>query len=77
MSKPGRVIEIRVNGAPLAVIKTETAVAADYISFIGAITKSLMDPEALEREANASGKTILHPQFETFGSSPISDSTDP
>lgn len=77
MSKSGRVIEIRVNGAPLAALKTDGAVAADYIQFMGALTSALMDPEALEREANAAGKTILHQGFPTFGSAPISISIDP
>ena len=72
MSNQGRVIEIRVNDAPLASIKTSTAVAADYISFMEALTRALMHPEVLEREANASGRTILHPGFKTFGSAPIS-----
>lgn len=76
MNKPGRVIEIRVNGAPAAVLKTDGAVAADYIQFMVALTSALMDSEALEREANATGKTILHPGFATFGSAPLNDSTD-
>ncbi|MDH6162390.1 hypothetical protein M2354_002045 [Leclercia adecarboxylata] len=77
MSKSERVVEIRVNGAPLAVLKTDCAVAADYIQFLEALTRALMVPEALEREANASGKTILHPGFAAFGSAPLTDSTDP
>lgn len=75
--EPGRTIEVRVNGALLAALKTETSVAADYISFMDVVVKALMDKEALEAEANASGKTIVHPGFATFGSAPISDSTDP
>ena len=75
--EPGRTIEVRVNGALLAALKTETSVAADYISFMDVVVKALMDKEALEYEANASGKTITHPGFATFGSAPISDSTDP
>lgn len=75
--EPGRTIEVRVNGALLAALKTETSVAADYISFMDVVVKALMDKEALEVEANASGKTIIHPVFATFGSAPISDSTDP
>lgn len=77
MSKSGRVVEIRVNGAPLAVLKTDCAVAADYFQFMESLTRALMVPEALKREANASGKTILHPGFATFGSVPLTDSTDP
>ena len=75
--EPGRTIEVRVNGALLAALKTETSVAADYISFIDVVVKALMDMEALEAEANASGKTIMHSGFSTFGSVPISDSTNP
>lgn len=75
--EPGRTIEVRVNGALLAALKTETSVAADYISFMGAVANALMDKEALEAEANASGKTIMHSGFATFGSVPISDSTNP
>ncbi|MDD9245670.1 hypothetical protein PVM12_16705 [Enterobacter soli] len=75
--EPGRTIEVRVNGALLAVLKTDTSVAADYISFMGFVANALMDKEALEVEANASGKTIMHSGFATFGSLPISDSTDP
>lgn len=75
--EPGRTIEVRVNGALLAALKTETSVAADYISFMGVVANALMDKEALEAEANASGKTIMHSGFKTFGSVPISDSTNP
>ena len=75
--KPGRMIELRVNGALLTAIKTENAVAADYISFMETVTKALMDPEVLECEANASGKTILHSVFKTFGSMTISNPRDP
>ena len=75
--EPGRTIEVRVNGALLAALKTDTSVAADYISFMDVVVKALMDKEALEDEANASGKTIMHPGFATFGSVPISDSTNP
>lgn len=75
--EPGRTIEVRVNGALLAALKTETSVAADYISFMDVVVKALMDMEALEVEANASGKTIVHPGFKTFGSVAISNPRDP
>ncbi|MEB7708433.1 hypothetical protein [Citrobacter braakii] len=75
--EPGRTIEVRVNGALLSALKTETSVAADYISFMDVVIKALMDKEALEDEANASGKTIMHPGFATFGSAAISNPRDP
>lgn len=70
-------VQILVNGAMFSSIDTTNAVAADYISFMESLTHALMDTEALEREANTSGKTILHPHFATFGSATISDSKDP
>jgi hypothetical protein len=65
-SKPGRMIEIRVNGALLGSIDTSKAVAADYICFMQTVSESLMHIESLEREANAS-KTIKHACFRSLG----------
>ena len=48
-SKPGRMIEIRVNGALLGSIDTSKAVAADYICFMQTVSESLMHIESLER----------------------------
>lgn len=73
MSKSGRLIEIRVNGALLSALRTETAVAADYVSFMEALTSALMHRDSLEREANASGRTMNHPNFGALGSLPITD----
>jgi len=56
MSKSERVVEIRVNGAPLAVLKTDCAVAADYIQFMEAITRALMVPEARSVKPTLPGK---------------------
>lgn len=72
-SKPGRMIEIRVNGALLGSIDTSKAVAADYICFMQTVSESLMHIESLEREANASGKTIKHATFSTLGSIQITE----
>lgn len=70
----GRIIEVRINGAVLSVIKTETAVAADYLNFINSITEALLnDSTGLEKEANMSGRTIKHAHFKTFGSLPITN----
>lgn len=71
----GRVIEVYIDGAIVSAIKTETAVAADYLSFIDSLTKALLnDSEGLEKEANMSERTIKHARFGTFGSLPIKDS---
>lgn len=73
MEKHSRNLSILVDGALLAGIDTSKAVAADYISFMQAVTESLMHAESLEREANASGKTIKHDSFSTFGAIPITE----
>jgi len=73
MEKQSKNITILVNGAILANIDTGNAVAADYIVFMQAVIESLMHVESLEREANASGKTIRHPNFGSFGSLPVKD----
>nr|WP_314591634.1 hypothetical protein [uncultured Serratia sp.] len=72
----GRKVEVMVNGATVAVIDTRTAVAADYLIAIKAFTQALTHTESLEVEANASGKTIKHPNFETFGALPITETKD-
>ncbi|AOR64833.1 hypothetical protein [Pectobacterium wasabiae] len=69
----GRLIQINVNGVLLASLQTDSAVAADYISFMQALTEAIMDKVALEKEAGRSGKTITHGLFETLGSLPIKD----
>jgi len=73
MRKSGRLIEIRVNGALLASLRTDGAVAVDYITFMQALTEAMMDKELLEKEAEQSGKTIMHSLFKTLGSLPIKD----
>ncbi|CNF01715.1 hypothetical protein [Yersinia mollaretii] len=70
----GKRFALTVNGAVLMCFDTNNAVAADYIGFIDATTKALLnDSERLEKEANMSGKTIKHANFKTFGSLPIAD----
>lgn len=69
----GRKVEIRVNGALLAFINTENAVAADYLNFLVAVNNAISHPESLEAEANRSGKTIRHAGFASFGSKLIDD----
>ncbi|WP_235898786.1 hypothetical protein [Yersinia alsatica] len=70
----GTSFELLVNGTLLVSFNTHNAVAADYIGFIDATTKALLnDSERLEKEANMSGKTIKHANFKTFGSLPIAD----
>lgn len=68
----GRVIEVRIDGAIVSAINTETAVAADYLSFIDSLTKALLnDSEGLEKEANKCGRTINGHGFSGIGSVPI------
>ncbi|EHW2078878.1 hypothetical protein I5374_23390 [Citrobacter freundii] len=65
----GRTIEVQVNGAPLALLNTKTAVAADYLLFLEGVIKALLsDRESLEREANKSGRTINGHGFSFIGS---------
>ncbi|MCX9055181.1 hypothetical protein NLN90_03825 [Citrobacter portucalensis] len=65
----GRTIEVQVNGAPLALLNTKTAVAADYLLFLEGVIKALLsDRESLEREANKSGRTINGYGFSFIGS---------
>ncbi|MCY1894049.1 hypothetical protein OW735_14770 [Klebsiella pneumoniae] len=77
MKKQGRNVTVTVNGSVLASIDTYKAVAADYISFIQAVTQALTHTESLEREANASGKTIKHAGFGSFGSVDITGTKGP
>ncbi|EPL7197432.1 hypothetical protein QCW82_003814 [Klebsiella michiganensis] len=74
MKKQGRNVTVTVNGSVLASIDTSKAVAADYLSFMQSVTGALMHTESLELEANASGKTIKHASFSTFGAIPITES---
>ena len=70
-------IELRVNDAPLIIMQTEKAVAADYVSFMQGVSSALLnDKNALENEAQKSGKTIDHPNFNTLGSIAIKDPTN-
>lgn len=77
MKKQGRNVTVTVNGSVLASIDTYKAVAADYISFIQAVTQALTHTESLEREANASGKTIKHAGFSSLGSVAITETKGP
>lgn len=77
-SRAGKTFEFLVNGAPLVLLKTKNAVAADYISFMDGVLKAMLnDTESLEKEANMSGKTIKHANFEAFGALPITETKDP
>lgn len=70
MSSNGRLIEIRVNGAILTALRTESAVAADYIGFMDAAVRALIDQKELEAEANKCGRTIAT-GFRGMGSFPL------
>lgn len=72
-----RIIDIRVNDAPLAFINTKTAVAHDYLQFLeGMISALLNDREYLEKEANKSGRTINGHSLSCIGSVNIPEVTN-
>ena len=73
----GRTNEFLVNGAPLALLNTKTAVAADYLLFLEGVIKALLgDREGIEREANKSGRTINGHGFSFIGSVDIPQIAD-
>jgi len=56
-----RVISLIVNGGIVAVLNTNGAVAADYLNFLNSVVRQLLkNKEALEAEANKSGRTLAH-----------------
>ncbi len=67
----GKVYVLTVDGAVSLVLKTEGAVAFDYLKFIGNVIETLQkDGEALEMEANKSGRTTVT-GFNGVGSLPL------
>lgn len=77
MKKQGRNVTVTVNGSVLASIDSYKAVAADYLIFMQAVTQALTHTESLEREANASGKTIKHAGFSSLGTVAITETKGP
>lgn len=70
----GKRIELFVNGAPMVVLKTKHAVAADYLLFLDGVLRALLlDKASLEKEARASGKTMQHDNFDALGSISVTD----
>ena len=70
----GKTIELSVNGAPVAFLKTEGSVAADYLLFLDGVLRALLlDRASLEKEARASGKTMQHDNFDSLGSISVTD----
>lgn len=70
----GKRIELFVNGAPMVILKTEHAVAADYLLFLDGVLRALLlDKASLEKEARASGKTMQHDHFDALGSISVTD----
>ncbi|EQB98571.1 hypothetical protein, partial [Photorhabdus temperata] len=57
----GKIIELRVNGAPLCYLNTKSAISIDYLFFLKSVVETLsLDRTSLEHEANLVGKTINH-----------------
>ncbi|MBD2786309.1 hypothetical protein ID858_15140 [Xenorhabdus sp. DI] len=60
-SNNGKIIELRVNGAPLCCLNTKSAISIDYLFFLESVIGALSsDKASLEHEANLVGKTITH-----------------
>ncbi|MEI9860248.1 hypothetical protein [Enterobacter bugandensis] len=74
----GKTIELFVNGVPVAFLRTDKAVAADYLFFLdGAVRALSLDKASLEKEARASGKTMQHVNFDALGTIEVTDAKDP
>ncbi|WP_132354492.1 hypothetical protein [Photorhabdus khanii] len=57
----GKIIELRVNGAPLCYLNTKSAISIDYLFFLKSVVEALsLDSASLEHEANLVGKTTIH-----------------
>lgn len=67
----GNRIELFVNGVLTQTLSTESAVAADYLLFMGGVVEVLgKDKASLEAEANKNGRT-LSTGFKGVGSIPF------
>ena len=69
--RTGNRIELFVNGVLTQTLFTESAVAADYLLFMGGVIEALeKDKTSLEAEANKSGRTLAT-GFGGIGSAPL------
>jgi len=69
--RTGNRIELFVNGVLMQTLFTESAVAADYVLFMGGVVEALeKDKASLEAEANKSGRTLAT-GFRGIGSAPL------
>ncbi|AZP32565.1 MULTISPECIES: hypothetical protein [Enterobacteriaceae] len=67
----GNRLELFVNGVLKQTLSTESAVAADYLLFMGGVVEALeKDKTSLEAEANKSGRTLAT-GFSGIGSVPL------
>jgi len=67
--REGKTFEFSVNGRPVALLNTDSAVAADYMLFLDGVIKAILnDRDSLEREANKSGRTINGHGLSAIGS---------
>lgn len=71
MSSSANRIELLVNGVLKQTLFTESAVAADYLLFMGGVIEALeKDKASLEAEANKCGRTMAT-GFRGIGSAPL------
>ncbi|QFH71183.1 hypothetical protein FR762_16300 [Enterobacter sp. E76] len=67
----GNRVELFVNGVLTQTLSTESAVAADYLMFMGGVVEAMeKDQTSLESEANKSGRTLAT-GFRGIGSVPL------
>ena len=63
---------------PLIIFNTEGATAADYIYFLSDVIKKLEEQtDALERDANSIGRTLMHDFMGGRGSVPLNSKSLP
>lgn len=75
MSGSANRIELFVNGTLMQTLNTDSAVAADYLMFMGGVVEALeKDKDSLEAEANKNSRTLAT-GFRGIGSIPL-DSVD-
>ncbi|PHM51127.1 hypothetical protein [Xenorhabdus sp. KK7.4] len=73
-SNNGKIIELRINSAPLCYLNTDSATSSDYLFFLESVISALAsDKASLDREAKENNKTVTH-TYEAFAT--IKDPTN-
>ncbi len=61
------------NSQPLSFLDTDGATGADFIRYIADFVNLLTGEKAMERLANAEGRTLNHPISASVGALPLED----